>query len=111
LDFLIGLLDLDFLFWLPRALFKLWRWLTEERSLAHVAVAETPPMTRIRWFARAALALWLAAFLVVVVKEADLWLDTATSFFAGLAIFVAGPTLLAIATGCWRDRVVAGLTR
>jgi hypothetical protein len=108
LDFLAGLLDLiGLLFWLPRALLRLWCWLTEERSLAHVAAAKLPEMVRIRWVARLALALWLAGSLTAMVKWVDLWFDTAPHFFAGLAAFAAGPLLLAWTTGLWRDRVVA----
>ena len=107
LDFIGGVLDLvDFLFWTPRALWRLWKWLTEERALPHQLAAGQPEMQTVRWTARLLLGLWLLASLAAAIKWFDAWGDTPTSFFTGLAGFVAGPVLLVLLTGWWRDRIV-----
>lgn len=112
LDVLIALLDVLTLFlWVPKAVAALWRWLTEERALAHVTRAGTEEMGTIRFVARLFLGLWLAASLVAAIHWADPWGDSVASFLLGLAGFVAGPTLLVLVTGVWRDHVVARLAR
>lgn len=112
LEVLIGLLDLlTWLLWLPKAIADLWRWLTEERALAHMTRARTPEMGNIRFVARLLLGLWLAASLASAIYWIEPWLDSVPRFFLGLAGFIAGPALLVYATGKWRDRVVARLAR
>ena len=112
LEVLLGLLDLlTWLLWLPKAVADLWRWLTEERALAHMTRAGTPEMGNIRFVARLLLSVWLAASLAAAIHWIEPWLDSVPRFFLGLAGFVAGPALLVYATGMWRDRVVAHLAR
>lgn len=112
LEFLIVALDvLVLLTWVPKALVNLWRWLTEERAAHHMQYANDPTMASIRWFSRLVLGLWLVLALASAIHWIDAWADSLTSFFAGIAGFLAGPVLLVWATGLWRDRVVASLRR
>lgn len=110
LDILGGLIDLAYLLsWLPRALWRLWRWLTEERALPHQVAAGRPEMIEVRTVSQIALGAWLICSLIAAIRWFDAWMDTGTSFAIGLAIFVAGPVLLVLLTGWWRDRIVARL--
>jgi hypothetical protein len=110
-DILSGVLDLaGLLLWLPRALGRLRRWLTEKRALTHAVLANTEEMAKIRFVARPALGLWLANALAAAIQWADPWLDSWASFTLGLAGFIAGPVLLILAINAWRDRVVHAVT-
>ncbi len=107
LDILGGLLDLaNLLSWLPRALWRLWRWLTEERALPHQVAAGRPEMAEVRTVSRIALGAWLICSLIAAIRWFDPWMESGTSFMAGMAVFVAGPALLVFLTGRWRDRIV-----
>ena len=87
-------------------MWKLWRWLTEERALPHRAAVERPEMAEVRTVSRIALGAWLICSIIAAIRWFDVWLDAWTSFLAGLALFVAGPALLVFVTGRWRDRIV-----
>jgi hypothetical protein len=101
------LLDLIILLtWLPRALWRLWRWLTEERALIHQTHAARPDMRTVRVFARIALGLWLLGTIGAAYRWFDAWGSDWQSFLTGLAIFTAGPVLLVLFTGWWRDLII-----
>jgi hypothetical protein len=102
-----SLFDLGYLLlWLPRALWRLWCWLTEERALVHQTKADLPEMQNVRLVSQVTLGLWLLGSVMAAAHWFDDWGDTWLSFFTGLAIFIAGPVLLVVLTGRWRDRIV-----
>jgi hypothetical protein len=112
LDFIGGMLDLvDLLFWLPRSLWRLWKWLTEERALPHQLAAQRPEMMTVRTVSQIALGAWLICSLIAAIRWFDAWGETWISFFTGLALFAVGPILLVFLTGRWRDRIVRGVNR
>ncbi len=98
---------LYYFYWLPRALWKLWRWLTEERALPHQVAAQRPEMATVRFVSQIALGAWLIGSLLAALWWFDAWGETVISFLTGLALFAIGPALLVFVTGRWRDRIVS----
>jgi hypothetical protein len=63
-------------------------------------------MADVRWVARIVLAIWLVTTIVAMFQWVELWVDSWTTFLIGLAGFLAGPALLVVVTGVWRNRIV-----
>ena len=99
------------LLWLPRALWKLWRWLTEERAPSHQVAAQRPEMATVRFVSQIALGTWLIGSFLAAAWWFDAWGSTGISFLTGLALFAIGPILLVFLTGRWRDRIVSRQSR